>query len=425
MTVEADAVVHAAAVLLAAASAALPALLTARQVWNTDAIQAMKAGTMRGRMGRLKVRDLLLGLQVTLCALLVTCALVGLRGLERSLHAPVGAQPEGVMLAQSEMKMGGYSDSGALPLQERLIEEAQQIPGVTAAASINEVLLDGGGSTAPVYRAGTTDFRSSNSLTAAKFFTISPGYLQAAGTRLMAGRDFTWHDDGHSLPVVLINDTFTQPGPKNYTVVGVVEDGKYESLGEDPRSAMFFPLAQNPDNELTLVVRSRRPAAEIVAALSTMMAKADPTLPVTIESWTEAMALVLFPMRAATVALSVLGLLAGMLAATGIFGMASYTVSQRLRELGIRVALGAQRKQVLRAAVGRTVLLLGVGSVAGLALGVLGSSVLASIVYQATVYDPVVLGGALATMVLIGVTAATMPARRAVRLDPAQLLREE
>ncbi len=440
MTVEADAVVHAAAVLLAAASAALPALLTARQVWNTDAIQAMKAGTMRGRMGRLKVRDLLLGLQVTLCALLVTCALVGLRGLERSLHAPVGAQPEGVMLAQSEMKMGGYSDSGALPLQKRLIEEAQQIPGVTAAASINEVLLDGGGSTAPVYRAGTTDFRSSNSLTAAKFFTISPGYLQAAGTRLMAGRDFTWHDDGHSLPVVLINDTlahrlfgnepavgktFTQPGPKNYTVVGVVEDGKYESLGEDPRSAMFFPLAQNPDNELTLVVRSRRPAAEIVAALSTMMAKADPTLPVTIESWTEAMALVLFPMRAATVALSVLGLLAGMLAATGIFGMASYTVSQRLRELGIRVALGAQRKQVLRAAVGRTVLLLGVGSVAGLALGVLGSSVLASIVYQATVYDPVVLGGALATMVLIGVAAATMPARRAVRLDPAQLLREE
>jgi len=184
-------------------------------------------------------------------------------------------------------------------------------------------------------------------------------------------------------------------------------------------------LAQNPDNELTLVVRSRRPAAEIAAALSTMMAKADPTLPVTIESWTEAMALVLFPMRAATAALSVLGLLAGMLAATGIFGMASYTVSQRLRELGIRMALGAQRKQVLRAAVGRTVLLLGVGSVAGLALGVLGSSVLASIVYQATVYDPVVLGGALATMVLIGVAAATMPARRAVRLDPALLLREE
>jgi ABC-type antimicrobial peptide transport system permease subunit len=204
-----------------------------------------------------------------------------------------------------------------------------------------------------------------------------------------------------------------------------VENGKYDSLGEDARAAMFFPLAQNPDDELTLVVRSRRPQAEIAAALNAMMAKADPTLPVTIESWPEAMALVLFPMRAATVALGVLGLLAGMLAATGIFGMASYTVAKRLRELGIRVALGAQRKQVLRAAMERTLVLLGAGSVAGLALGILGSKVLASIVYEATVYDPMVLGGALATMVLIGAAAATVPARRAVSVDPAALLRDE
>jgi predicted permease len=440
MTVEADAVVYVAAVLLAAASAILPAVLTARQIWKTDAMQAIKAGSMQGRTGRLSVRDLLLGLQVALCALLVTCALVGLRGLEKSLHAPLGLEPQEVMLAQSEMKMSGYSDTSALPLQKRLIEEADQIPGVTAAASINEEPLNGGGSTTPVYRAGTTDFRNSNSVTGAKFFSVSPGYLRAAGTRLMAGRDFTWQDDEHSPHVAVINETlahllfgnepavgktFTQPGPTDYTVVGVVENGKYDSLGEDARAAMFFPLAQNPDDELTLVVRSRRPQAEIAAALNAMMAKADPTLPVTIESWPEAMALVLFPMRAATVALGVLGLLAGMLAATGIFGMASYTVAKRLRELGIRVALGAQRKQVLRAAMERTLVLLGAGSVAGLALGILGSKVLASIVYEATVYDPMVLGGALATMVLIGAAAATVPARRAVSVEPAALLRDE
>jgi ABC-type antimicrobial peptide transport system permease subunit len=114
-----------------------------------------------------------------------------------------------------------------------------------------------------------------------------------------------------------------------------------------------------------------------------------------------------------------------MLAATGIFGMASYTVARRLREMGIRVALGAQRVQVLRAALGRTVLLICIGSVAGLALGVLGSRVLASIVYQATIYDPVVLAGAIAAMVLIGSMAAAVPARRAVRVEPAILLREE
>ncbi len=156
-----------------------------------------------------------------------------------------------------------------------------------------------------------------------------------------------------------------------------------------------------------------------------MMGRIDPTLPLTIQSWPEALALPLFPARVATVALGILGLLAAMLAATGIFGMASYTVARRLREMGIRVALGAQRVQVLRAALGRTVLLLGIGSAAGLLLGILGSRVLASIVYEATVYDPIVLTGAVAAMIAIGSLAALVPARRAVGVEPAVLLREE
>jgi ABC-type antimicrobial peptide transport system permease subunit len=188
---------------------------------------------------------------------------------------------------------------------------------------------------------------------------------------------------------------------------------------------MFYPMAQNNDSGTNLVVRSRGTPAETAAALSAMMGKIDPNLPVTISNWPDDLELVLFPTRVATIALGVLGLLAGMLAATGIFGMASYTVARRLREMGIRVALGAQRVQVLRAALGRTVLLICIGSVAGLALGVLGSRVLASIVYQATIYDPVVLAGAIAAMVLIGSMAAAVPARRAVRVEPAILLREE
>ncbi|HEY6445694.1 MAG TPA: ADOP family duplicated permease [Acidobacteriaceae bacterium] len=441
MTVDADAAVYAAAVLLAGASAVLPALLTARQIWKTDAMQAMKAGAAQSRVRRLSVRDGLLGVQVALCALLVTCALVGVRGMQRSLHAPIGFRPQGVTLAEMEMKMAGYSDEGALPVEKKMLEGAAALPGVIAAGGINEEPLNGGGSTTPVYRAGTTDFRNSNSVTAAKYFTISPGYLQAAETRLVAGRDITWADDARHPHVALINETmartlfgsvpgavgqhFAMPGPTDYQVAGVVEDGRYDSLTEDPRAAMFWPVAQNPDNEITLVVRSERPQAEIASAVGATLGKIDPALPVTIESWPVAMALVLFPMRAATVALGILGLLAAMLAATGIFGMASYTVARRLRELGIRVALGAQRKQVLRAAMGRTVMLLGLGSVAGLGLGVLGSKVLANIVYEATVYDPAVIAGALAMMVTIGALAALVPAQRAVRVDPAVLLREE
>jgi predicted permease len=441
VTVEADARVYGLAVLLAVASGILPAILTARQIWKTDAMQVMKTGAGQQAIGRFSVRDLLLGLQVALCALLVTCGLVGLRGMVRQLHAPMGFQPEGALLVETEMDMAGYSDNASLPVEKKMIEEAEQIPGVTAVGTMNNLPLSGGGSNTPVYRQGTTDFRSSNSVMTPHYYSISPGLLHAAGTRLLAGRDFTWGDDATTRPkVAIVNQTlahvlfgnapavgkyFAMPGPTTYQVVGVVENGKYDSLTEGPVGAMYFPLAQSTDNSAMMVVRSTRPPADLAAALETMMAKIDPSLPVTIETWPSAMALALFPARVATVALGILGLLAGMLAATGIFGMASYTVARRLREMGIRVALGAQRRQVLRAAMSRTVLLLGVGSVAGLLSGILGSRVLASVVYEATMYDPVVLAGAILAMLVIGAAAAAVPARRAVLVEPAALLREE
>lgn len=439
VTVAADARVYGLAVLLAAASGILPALLTARQIWKTDAMQAMK-GTAQPVLRRLSLRDVLLGVQVALCALLVTSALVGLRGMQRSLHAPLGFEPQGATLAITQMKMAGYTDATALPVQKRMIEQAGQIPGVTAVGTIDEIPLNAGGSTTPVFRAGTTDFRGSNSAAVAKYFNISPGYLQASQMRLIAGRDLTWADDTHHPRIALVNERFAHllfgdapavgkhfamPGPTDVEVVGVLADGKYDSLTEDAQPAMFWPLGQNPENDVTLVVRSSRSPSEMAAALSSMLEKIDPTLPVTIESWPHALDLALFPARVATVALGVLGMLAGMLAVTGIFGMTSYTVARRLRELGIRAALGAQRAQIFRAAIGRTVLLLGCGSVAGLLLGVLTSKVLASIVYEATIFDPVVIAGALAAMIGIGAVAAAVPAQRAIHVDPAALLREE
>ena len=133
----------------------------------------------------------------------------------------------------------------------------------------------------------------------------------------------------------------------------------------------------------------------------------------------------LFAARVATVALGVLGLLGAMLAVTGIFGMASYTVSKRLRELGIRMALGARRKQVLRTALGRAFMLLSVGSVAGLVLGLLATKVLSFIVYQASPNDPVVLGGVVLTMLVLGLVAAWIPAQKALAVNPMILMREE
>jgi ABC-type antimicrobial peptide transport system permease subunit len=133
----------------------------------------------------------------------------------------------------------------------------------------------------------------------------------------------------------------------------------------------------------------------------------------------------LFGSRVATVALGVLGIMGAMLSVTGIFGMAAYSVSKRLKELGIRIAIGAQPKEVLQAALGRAIKLLAIGSTAGLALGMLATRVLAAIVYQATPRDPIVLAGVVLAMLFLGLLATWIPAQRALSLDPLKLLREE
>jgi ABC-type antimicrobial peptide transport system permease subunit len=148
-------------------------------------------------------------------------------------------------------------------------------------------------------------------------------------------------------------------------------------------------------------------------------------MPFEIQTWNAEMGSALFAARVASVALGVLGMLGAMLAITGIFGMASYAVSKRLRELGIRVALGASQRQILRTSLGRAFRLLAIGSIAGVALGVLGARVLAFIVYQATPKDPLVLFGVTATMLILGLVASWIPARRALTVDPLVLLRDE
>ena len=440
VAVRPDAAVYLVALLLSVGSGLLWGLVPLRQVWSTDFAQVMKSGSTGPMISRrFAFRDLLLGVQITLCTLLVTASFVALRGMQRSLHAPLGFQPTGVLLAQTDLHMGGHVDNSAPVLQKQMLDEASRIPGITAAGIINETPLGTGGSSTSVYRMGTTDFRQSNSVFAAKYFSISPRYLEAAGTRLLSGRDFTWHDDAKAPRVAIVNETFTRGmfrdqsalgmsflmGQIPYQIVGVMEDGKYDSLTEAPRAAMFFPLDQNPDSDTSLVIRSQLPPSEIVTQLRQTFARIDPALPFVIESWPDALAFVLFPARVATVTLGVMGLFAAMLAVTGVFGMAMYSVSKRFKEFGIRVALGAQSVQLMRSALGRPVAVLLVGSAIGLLLGAIASQVLSQIVYQATPRDPVVFAGVVITMAGLGLLATWIPARRTLRVQPARLLREE
>jgi ABC-type antimicrobial peptide transport system permease subunit len=207
-------------------------------------------------------------------------------------------------------------------------------------------------------------------------------------------------------------------------VVGVVEDGQYLSLTENQQPAMFLSFLRSPVSAAYLVVRSTRDPQQVAAAVRSQLRALDAGLPADIATWNTRLAVVLFPSRVATVSLGVLGVMGAMLSITGIFGMAAYSVSKRLKELGIRIALGAQPKQVLEAALGRAFRLLAFGSAVGLLLGILASGVLAHIVYQATPRDPLVLAGVVLAMALLGL-ATWLPAQRALSLDPLTLLREE
>jgi hypothetical protein len=183
----------------------------------------------------------------------------------------LGFQPQGVILAKTDLHMGGHSDASSMLIQKRMLQEAGRIPGVTAVGIIDETPLGAGGSSTVIYRMCTTDFRMSNSAFAAKYFSISPGYVEAAGTHLLTGRNFNWHDDAKAPKVAIVNETFARAmsgdtsalglqfmmGDKvPYEIVGVVENGKYDSLTENPWAAVFFPLPQNPESDTSLMVRS-------------------------------------------------------------------------------------------------------------------------------------------------------------------------
>ena len=435
-----DATVYVVALLLALVSGLLFGLVPVRQVLAINPYQVIKSGAI-GVAHRFTLRDVLLVGQIAICAVLVTASLVAVRGLVRSLHSNFGFVAQNAILVDTDLAMARYTGEQQPIVQRRMLDAALAIPGVTDAAYANTMPLNLDQLHSRVFTESTTDLRESRAAAHTVEYAVSPGYFDTAGTTLLAGRAFTWHDDKNAQRVAVVNHEFARQvfgstekaigahykhrDGTRIEVVGVAEDGKYLNLTEDPQPAVFFPMLQSPSTETWLMVRSNRDPRQLTVALNKLMRVLDPALPFTIRTWDKSLDTVLFPARVATVSLGVLGGLGAMLAVTGIFGMAAYSVSKRLREFGIRIALGARRDEVLRAALGRTFRLLAFGSAAGLLLGMAASKVLSFIVYQATPGDPIVLAGVLLTMLLVGLLAAWVPALRALATDPSILLREE
>ncbi len=431
------------ALILALVSGLLFGIVPIRQVLRAHPYEIVKAGP-GARVGRrLTLRDVLLVIQIAICAVLVTSSMVAVRGLVRSMHSNFGFEPHHTMLAGVNLSTAGYSADKVPAMQRRMIEAMGTIHGVDSVGLVNGYppLVYTAGNRASVFRKETTDLKPVNAAILPFRYEVSPGYFSAAGTSFLAGRSFSWSDDKGAPAVAVVNRDFAEKIFGSVTnavgnqyklmdgtsvqVVGVVEDGKYMSLTEDQEPAMFLPFLQSPASAAYLVVRSSRDPEPLSAAMRGRIRDLDAGLPVDIQTWTSLLSVVMFPSRVATMALGVMGGMGAMLAITGIFGMAAYSVSKRLKELGIRMALGAQRKEVLRAALGRPLKLLVFGSAAGLLLGLLATKVLAYIVYEATPRDPLVLAGVVLAMTLLGLLATWIPAQRALSVNPLVLLREE
>jgi len=413
-----------------------------RQIFKTDPNEAIKSGgTLSSTGRRWALRDVLLAAQIALCCVTVTAAFVSLHGLGKALTMDLGFHPKNALLTQFDLSQAAYTGDAADHFQRQLLERTWQIPGVEAAGYANTTPLSGDTSVAAVFSQQSGDFRPSNKAFEAYTYDVSPGYLTAAGTALLAGRDVSFSDTAKTPPVAIVNQQFAlrlvhseqavgryfkNPDGVSIQIVGIVADGKYFTLSEDPEPAAFFPISQKANTSTALVVRTQRDTADMVAAIREVVSDLDRAVPIRdLGPWNTQLTLSFFPIQVATVALGIFGAFGLLLSIAGTFGLASYTVSKRLRELSIRVALGAQAKQILSAALGPMLILLGSGSVVGIVLGVAASRLLSAIVYQASAQDPFVLASVAFTTVLAGSLSVAGPVKRVLHADPATLLREQ
>ena len=417
------------------------------QIFKADPNDVIKSGGTQSPAGRRwALRDVLLAAQVVLSCVTVTAAFVSLRGLSKAMTMDMGFNPKHAVVTKLELTQAGYSSEAASHFQRQFQERILQLPGVVAAGYAQSTPLSQDAKTAEVFSERAADFRSSNRAFGAYVYDISPGYFAAAATQLLEGRDVSFTDTVKTPAVAVVNREFARRlfhaeeavgryfknrSGQAIQIVGIVADGKYLTLSEDQKAAAFFPITQESSTKTSFIVRiqpgsSDEATSEMAATVRKVVRDLDPAIPIRDSSpWRNQLGLTFFVSQVATVALGLFGAFGLLLSITGTFGLASYTVSKRLRELSIRVALGAQAKQVLSAALGRLLILLASGSVVGILLGVAASRVLSAIVYQASAQDPLVLGSVALTLLLTGLLSVAGPVRRALHVDPAILLREQ
>ncbi|MGE0128691.1 MAG: ADOP family duplicated permease [Blastocatellales bacterium] len=421
-----------------------PALLTTR----TNLVVALKGDSNASAAGRgFSAHDWLTVVQVALSLLLLIGAALMARTLANLRAVDLGYQREHVLLASLDLAKGGYTREQSADFYQRLVARVRQQPGIEAAGlatygALGSVLPVGTRFMSTGLRAAGYEPKPNEDLTH-YFNIVSPGYFDALHTQLLRGRDFDARDMARSQKVVVINEATARyffgnedpvgrrlgrgtAGPTDLEIIGVVRNTKYLDMREENRRIVYLPLAQSPPGLMTLFVRTARDMAEASAIIRREVAALDSTVPLFGVQTMEAR--VNEALRQEQLLASVssyLGLLGLLLTAVGVYGVISYAVGRRTREIGVRMALGAQAGDVFRLVIKRGLTLTLIGIALGLTAAFALTRVLASLLYGVSAADPLSFAGVSLLLIGVALSACYIPARRATKVDPMIALRHE
>jgi len=415
-------------------------IVPALQAGRVDAAAVLKteaAGVIGGHR-KAWVRSALVLVQVALCFVLLVGTGLVWRSLERMRRLDPGFSTRGVLVTAVDMLGAGYDADRAKSVDAALLDRVRSLPGVESAAFARVMPLSlRSPSSGPVAVPGYVP--PVDEQPTVEFVEVSPDYFSTTGIPLLSGREFARTDDGNGERVAVVNDTMAAkfwPGrsPVGETlvlkgrplrVVGVARTSKYQSVSEAPKAFFYVPLAQNFSPTAALFMKTRLGPSEMTAAFGAALRAVDPNLAhfevTTMSRQVEDSA------RGEQVAVAVLEIFGGLallLAAIGLYGVLSYAVSQRMHEMGLRMALGATSRDLLRLVASQGMALTGSGIAAGLAAALLFTRLIQNLLFGVSSRDPAVFGSSAAVLIAAAVVACALPAWRAMRLDPWKALRE-
>lgn len=410
-------------------------LVPAMQASRPDLVPALKGLDGSTRAKRFGVRNLLVIAQVAGSLVLLVGATLFLRSLQEAGRAELGFDPRDVAVIRLDLEQGGYTPEAGAQFYHNLLRRLDGIPWVEATALAYTVpLAEGGLQRGALDVEGYEPAPGENVVAAQNIAT--PGYFNLIGMPLLAGRDFGAADRQDGPGVVIVNEALADrfwPGEdplgkhvETWEVIGVVRNAKYRTLGEELRPHIWTPYAQSNMLAMRVHVRTAEGVRDHLPALVDQIRAMDGDLPiVNPAAFEDLVRQASLPQRIMSAVLTVAGFLALGMAVMGIYGVMAYAVSQRTREVGLRVALGAHPRRVVGMIVGEGIALSGAGIVVGVVLASLMTQGLTMLLYGVTPLDPVALSGGVIVLALAATAASLIPALRASRVDPMESLRAE